>query len=169
MHVADQSERNALRIQALYEALKNTDAGAAMACYAEDAYFEDIGFRLRGRRAIGRMWSLVCDAERLEVKFSDISAEGNRGQGFWVARYPPIIARPSRKQDKRFEVCNASHSAFLFSADGLIAEHRDTCDPKAWAAQAFPFPLSTLMGNVGFLRRLLAGAKLARHSRLHPD
>ncbi len=165
----DPSEANAQRIRSLYLALQNGEALAAAACYAEDSYFEDIGFRLKGRRRIGEMWAMVCDAKRLVVDFSNVVTKGNRGRASWVAAYPPIIATRARKKNPAFDVINPSKSTFVFSDDSLILEHRDECDARAWANQAFPFPISVAMGNIGLLRRWMAGAKLARHVRQHPS
>ena len=165
------NQANAARIRSLYEALKRHDARSAAACYAEDSFFQDIGFRLKGRQRIGEMWSLVCGEPLLEVAYSDadIEADDERGRGFWTASYPPIAALPGAKANKRNFVINPSRSSFVFSPDNLILEHCDDADPKAWAAKAFQVPfLGSLMGNVEWARRLGSRFILARHTRAHP-
>ena len=51
---------NARLIAMLYTAIKNADPNAIIACYADDAYFEDIAFQLHGKARILDMWRLVC-------------------------------------------------------------------------------------------------------------
>jgi hypothetical protein len=154
-------------VRRLYEALGRRDAAAATACYAEEAHFEDIGFRLHGQRAIGRMWRFVC-ASDLSVEPGEIVSGPDGVRGHWLAIYPPLMASRSRKQDRRYYVRNATTSTFRFD-DGLIIDQSDDCDPRRWAEMAFPFPISSVMGNLGFVRRLFARADLARYAWKHPD
>ena len=49
-------------IEKLYAAFAALDAKSMALCYADDAYFEDEAFSLRGRHQIGGMWSMLIDA-----------------------------------------------------------------------------------------------------------
>ena len=55
---------NAQTIERFYEAFARLDAPAMAACYASDAAFDDEAFSLRGRRQVGGMWRMLCDATR---------------------------------------------------------------------------------------------------------
>jgi ketosteroid isomerase-like protein len=154
---------NAQRIETLYAAIAKGDPDAAMACYAEDAYFEDIAFRCRRRKHIHEMWRMVCHAKPM-VTFWSAVADDQRGNGHWTADY--MFGKTDSKPGRR--VVNNSTSAFTFRGDGLIIEHRDHCDAMAWARQAFPFPASLIVGSVGPLRRLAAAFKLKKFLHAHP-
>jgi ketosteroid isomerase-like protein len=154
---------NAQQIETLYAALAKGDANAAAACYADDAYFEDIAFRRHRRKEIHEMWRMVCYAEP-EVSFGSVTADDRRGSGRWTAEYMfgKIDNPPGRP------VTNHSTSEFTFHDDGLIATHHDRCDAKAWARQAYPFPKSFLAGSIAPLRRLAAACKLRKFLKAHP-
>ena len=51
-------------IEQLYACFASLDARGMAACYADDAFFDDEAFSLRGRHAIGGMWSMLTDAIR---------------------------------------------------------------------------------------------------------
>jgi hypothetical protein len=137
-------------IETLYSSLRDNKPETAAACYAADARFEDIAFRLKGRESILQMWRLVCSRE-VGVTFDSVVADDQKGGANWVAKYK--MAKTRRK------VTNPSTSHFAFR-DGLIVDHRDRCDAMAWAAQAFPFPLNLAIGSIEPLRRYIAGKKL---------
>src|SRR5688572_3374272 len=78
---------NALLIERLYTALEARDPKAMAACYADNATFEDIAFRRKGREEIYQMWRLVCST-KVCSKIDEISADNNnKGQADWVADY----------------------------------------------------------------------------------
>jgi ketosteroid isomerase-like protein len=147
---------NARVIERLYTAIQNADPKAIAACYAEDAYFEDIAFQLRGRKRILEMWELVCHAAP-KVCFdpASISADDRKGHGRWRAKYiyGKTATAPGRPVD------NTLTSEFAFR-DGLIVDHRDGCDAMAWARMAFPFPKSLIAGSIPPLRRYIAAQRL---------
>ena len=121
---------NARLIETLYRSLRDNDPDAAAACYADDAHFEDIAFRLDGREGILQMWRLVC-SRKVGVTFDSVAANDQKGGANWVAKYM-IGAR---------KVTNVTTSRFDFRG-GLIVNHVDQCDAMAWATQAFPFPVA---------------------------
>jgi ketosteroid isomerase-like protein len=147
---------NAQLIEKLYSALRDGDPSAAATCYAHDAKFQDIAFRLQGRERIHQMWRLVCHGN-VAVTFASIVADDQTGGGHWVASYSfgKSATKPGRP------VVNKTTSEFIFR-NGLITSHRDRCDAKAWAAQAYPFPINLLAGSIGPLRRYMAHRKLHR-------
>jgi ketosteroid isomerase-like protein len=154
---------NAHLIEKLYSSLQVADANAAAACYASDAEFEDIAFRLKGKKDIRNMWRMVCHAEVTVVKFQAEFADDESGRGSWVAKYmfDKVESPPGRK------VVSNICSEFVFR-DGQILSHLDTCDPMRWAKQAYPFPKSLLVGRIAPLRRLGAKRKLDKFVRDHP-
>jgi len=137
-------------IDTLYAAIRDDDARAAASCYAADAHFEDIAFRLDGRERIHQMWRMVC-SRKVEITFDSLVASDRKGSGHWVARY---IFRDTGRR-----VVNDITSEFIFQ-DGLIQDHRDRCSAMAWASQAYPFPKSLLAGLISPLRRHKAQQKL---------
>lgn len=153
---------NSQRIEALYAALAKGDPDAATACYADDAYFEDIAFRRHGCEQIHQMWRMVCHAKPM-VTFWSAVADEQRGSGHWTADY--MFGRTDAKPGRR--VVNNSTSAFTFR-DGLIVEHRDHCDARAWARQAYIFPTSLVAGSIEPLRRFVAERKLEKFLQAHP-
>ena len=118
-------------IETLYSSLRDNKPDAAAACYAADAHFEDIAFRLDGRESILQMWRLVC-RQKVGVTFGSVVANDQKGGAHWVAKY--MIDETRRK------VTNPTTASFDFR-DGLIVNHVDRCDAMTWASQAFPFPL----------------------------
>ena len=141
---------NAQLIESLYSAIRDNEPNRAAACYSESARYEDIAFRLEGRKSISDMWRLVCSRE-VKVVFDSIVADDNQGTGHWVFRY---TFSETGKQ-----VVNDMHSHFSFR-DGLIVDHHDKGDAVSWAKQAYFFPKSFLVGHIGPLRRFGARKKL---------
>ena len=141
---------NAHLIATLYSSLRDDKPDAAAACYAADAHFEDIAFRLDGRERILQMWRLVCSQE-VGVTFDSVVADDRKGGANWVARY--TFTDTGRK------VTNPTTAHFAFR-DGLIINHVDECDAMAWATQAYPFPNNLAAGLIGPLRRYVARRKL---------
>ena len=121
---------NARLIETLYTSLRDNQLNTAAACYADDANFEDIAFRLESRERILQMWRLVCSRD-VGVTFDSVLADDQQGSANWVARY--TFTETGRK------VINPTAAHFAFR-DGLIVKHVDRCDAMAWATQAYSFP-----------------------------
>lgn len=134
-------------IETLYAAFARLDGAAMQACYAEDARFDDEAFSLRGRREIGGMWRMLCEATaarpdarahwRLEV-----SAITER-TAHWEAHY--LFSATGRA------VHNIIDAEFEFDAQGLIQRHRDRFDFWRWSRQALGTP-GLLLGWTPMLR-----------------
>jgi SnoaL-like domain len=147
---------NARRIAWLYSAINVGDLAEIAACYDEDAYFEDIAFRCKGKCKIMEMWRFVCHGgTRVEFDANAISADNWTGSGRWTAKY--MFGNTDTHRGRPVE--NDVISSFAFR-DGLIIEHRDACDPMAWARQALPYPISLVVGSIAPVRRAMAALKL---------
>ena len=137
------AEQNAALIQRFYEAFARRDAAAMATCYHADARFSDPAFPdLRGTD-IAAMWTMLCErAQDFSLSFSAVSAEGDRGQAHWEARY--LFSKTGR------QVHNVIDASFRFM-DGLIIEHADRFDFWRWSRMALGTP-GLLLGWSGFLR-----------------
>jgi ketosteroid isomerase-like protein len=157
---------NARRIALLYTAINVGDLAAIAACYDEDAYFEDIAFERKRKCKIMQMWQFVCHGgTTVEFDANAISADDWTGSGRWTAKY--MFGKTDTRCGRPVE--NAVISSFAFR-DGLITEHRDACDPMAWARQALPYPISLVVGSIEPVRRAMAALKLYKFIRTEgPD
>ena len=100
-----------------------------VSCYHPDIEFSDPGFPdLKGWRA-GAMWRMLIDkgSADLEITYSDIKADDNRGSAHWEAKY-------SFGKDKN-PVHNIIDAEFEFK-DGKIVKHTDRFDFWRWSRQA---------------------------------
>jgi len=150
--------RNAALIRTLYIAIQNADPEGIIACYADDAYFEDIAFQCPRKARIFEMWQLVCHSRpRVTIDFDAISADDEKGTGRWMATY--MFGKTEKKPGRRVD--NTVTSEFVFR-DGFIAAHHDRCHAMAWAVQAIVFPVSLLVGSITPLRRSLAERRLEK-------
>ena len=115
-------------IEGFYDAFARLDADAMAACYSPQARFSDPVFTdLRGER-IGQMWKMLTfRSTDLEVDTSEVEADGDSGSARWIATY--TFTQTGRK------VRNDVRASFRI-ADGLIVEHVDDFDFRAWARQA---------------------------------
>ena len=144
---------NAQKIQEFYTAIRRGEEAAAD-CYAPDASFEDIAFRLTNREDIRNMWRLVCSAAPV-VEFDSVSADAEGGRAHWTACY--VFGKTRSKPGR--PVKNDTTSEFRFR-DGQIVQQRDHADAPQWARQAYRFPIGIVLGRVGPLRRWGARRKL---------
>lgn len=150
------SHPNVRLIETLYNGIQSADPKAIIACYADDAYFQDIAFQRRGKDRILEMWRLVCHGKpKVTIVPNSIAADDRTGTGKWKANYcfGRTDTNPGRK------VANELTSEFVFR-DGRIIEHCDNSDAMAWARQAIGLPLSLLIGSITPLRRKMAERRL---------
>lgn len=133
-------------LEALYAAFARLDGAAMAACYAENATFDDEAFSLKGRREIGGMWTMLCEATK--AKGRDVWRIESRLTGdrsaHWEAWY--------RFSATGRLVHNVIDGEFEFDAQGLILRHRDRFDFWRWSRQALGSP-GWLLGWTPFLRR----------------
>lgn len=132
-------------IEAFYAAFARLDGAAMAGFYAEDARFDDEAFSLSGRREIGGMWTMLCEATRAKGRdvwrleasaITDTSAH-------WEAHY--------RFSATGRMVHNIIEAKFEFNDAGLIVRQRDSFDFWRWSRQALGTP-GLLLGWSPFLR-----------------
>jgi ketosteroid isomerase-like protein len=119
---------NRALIERFYSAFARRDHATMASCYAPDARFSDPAFgELRGPE-VAAMWRMLCErGTDLELDFSDVAADGERGSAHWVADY--TFSATGRR------VHNEIDASFRFR-DGLIAEHDDRFSFWRWSRQA---------------------------------
>jgi hypothetical protein len=142
-------------IERLYAAFARLDGAAMEACYAERARFDDEVFSLRGRRQIGGMWRLLCEATRAQGR-ADWRLEATaitERSAHWEARYR--FSATGRRVHNRIE------AGFEFDPEGLILKHRDRFSFWRWSRQALGAP-GLLLGWTPWLRRKVRAQALAR-------
>lgn len=163
MHAAHQQ-----LIETFYAAFARLDTDAMAACYAEDATFQDEAFKLRGKREVMGMWSMLCEAVRANgqdvwrLTWRDVTADEYGGHAHWDATYR--FSATGRMVDNHID------ASFGWSDAGLIAVHRDRFDFHAWARQALGTP-GALLGWTPWLKakvRAKAAASLRRHLERRP-
>ncbi len=143
-------------IETLYAAFARLDSEAMAACYAESARFDDAAFSLSGRREIGGMWRMLCEAVKA------------KGRDVWKLEVSAITDNSAHWEPVyRFSatgrmVHNIIDARFEFDGAGLILRHTDSFDFWRWSRQALGAP-GLLLGWTPFLRgkvRARAGASL---------
>jgi hypothetical protein len=143
---------NGLLLRRLFTALDDHDHRTMADCYDAAASFRDIAFDLDGKPKIQGMWQMICDGTDIRATFEVVHADDREGRVALVDHYTFT--------DTKFKVRNVIDSRFRFT-NGLIAEHRDYCDAKAWAAMAFHGGIrGFLAGRFRFVRSRAAEAKL---------
>lgn len=143
-------------IEKFYTSFSILDSETMAQCYHPDIVFNDEAFvNLRGQEP-GMMWKMLIERSKgnLNIRFSNIRIDGNKGSADWVAEY--IFSATGRKVE------NHIHANFDFK-DGLIYHHNDTFNLHRWASQAFGFK-GWLLGNFGFFRK-----KVQQTARLSLD
>ena len=145
-------------IETLYAAFARLDSDAMAACYAENARFDDEAFSLYGRREIGAMWRMLCEAVKA------------KGRDVWKLEVSAITDSSAHWEPYyRFSatgrmVHNIIDAQFEFDGAGLIVRHKDSFDFWRWSRQALGAP-GLLLGWTPFLRgkvRAQAGANLRK-------
>ncbi|KQX84579.1 nuclear transport factor 2 family protein [Variovorax sp. Root473] len=156
-------------IERFYSAFSQLDAATMATCYAPDAVFDDEAFSLRGRREIGGMWRMLCDATKAKgadvwrLNWRDVQADATTGSAHWDAHYR--FSATGRLVD------NSIDARFTFTPDGLIATHRDSFPFWTWSRQALGTP-GLLLGWTPMLRnkvRATAAANLANFLARQPS
>ena len=134
--------QHAAVLQQLYSSLDQHHATAMMDCYHAEATFHDIAFDLRGKDQIRAMWQMICSGD-IRTTFEVVRVDDRVGVVKLVDEYT--------FSDTGRRVRNPIESRFRFR-DGLIIEHRDCCDARAWADAALGGVSGFLAGRLRFLR-----------------
>jgi len=145
---------NADLLRKLYTSLNQHRYAGMAECYHREAIFHDIAFDLQGKDQIAVMWRMICSGD-LRATFEVVRADDRSGMAEVVDEY--TFAETGRR------VRNPIESRFRFR-DGLIIEHRDSCDARAWANAALGGFGGFLAGRLRFLRAWKANAMLRRFS-----
>jgi len=136
-------DANKALIERFYEAFGQCNGAAMTACYTPDAHFRDPAFGDLHGADIGAMWRMLTSrATDLKIELHEHEADETSGSAHWIARYTFSTGRP---------VVNDIQAKFRF-ADGLIDDHVDDFDFRAWAKQALG-PSGHLVALVPPLRR----------------
>jgi ketosteroid isomerase-like protein len=160
---------NEATINDFYSAFARLDPDAMAACYADEAAFDDEVFSLRGKREVMGMWRMLCEATRAKgadvwtLRFSDVKADGSKGQAHWDAHYR--FSTTGRIVD------NSVDAQFGFDPQGRIARHHDSFDFWRWSRQAMGTP-GLLLGWTPMLKakvRERAGANLRKFMASQPQ
>lgn len=130
-------------IDSFYSAFQARDHQAMARCYHPEVIFSDPVFtNLKGWKA-SAMWRMLCERGKdLELQYRDVEADDDKGSAFWEAHY--TFSQTGKK------VHNKIQAKFRLK-DGLIVEHRDTFDLKAWMGMALGWQ-GKILGQFGFGR-----------------
>ncbi len=153
MHSHEQHEQ---LLNNLFQCLNAHQPDGMANCYHEQASFEDIAFRLKGKKQIHAMWDMICsDNEKgksnIKVEIKELSVNDSSGHAIAVEDYT--------FRDESRGVHNRIVSKFEFR-DGLIYKQIDECDPVCWAHQAFGGIKGFFAGHIKAIRRFKAMNKL---------
>lgn len=116
-------------IEEFYAAFADGNPETMASCYHPEIVFEDPAFgKLHGKDA-SDMWHMLIERAKgnLEIEFSNIKADANKGGAEWIATYN--FSKTNRN------VVNKIKASFEFK-DGLIIKHTDNFDFYNWSKQA---------------------------------
>jgi ketosteroid isomerase-like protein len=145
--------KNAVLLRRLFTSLQARDHSEMADCYAPAATFRDIAFDLHDRSEIHAMWRMVCTTTTVTVTIESIEADDHAGRARIVDDYT--------FSDTQRRVVNPIESRFRFE-NGRIVEHRDECDARRWADQAFGGVKGWLAGRIRLLARVRRRANCSR-------
>ncbi|MDP4826837.1 MAG: nuclear transport factor 2 family protein, partial [Flavobacteriales bacterium] len=94
-----------------YLAFQDKNHSGMQACYAEDAHFSDPVFQNLNTLQVRKMWEmLVTRGKDLQIVFSDIEADDQKGKAHWVATYTcsPTGTKGVNDINATFECVNGS-------------------------------------------------------------
>ena len=155
---------NQKTIQRFFHCFAEGDHHGMQQCLHPDVEFSDIGFDLRGRQ-VGAMWHMIC-AKGTQIMFRNAQAGDSQGSTHWECHYDF-----QKDEDAApHSVHNIIEAQFRFE-DGLIREHRDSCDFERWARQALGL-VGFALGQTEFLHqqvRKSAKAKIEKFIAGHPE
>ena len=150
-------------IRSFYAAFQRRDWKGMQECYHDQVTFSDPVFTHLEGPAAKSMWHMLTTSARsLDISFSEVVADAQRGSCSWEARYP--FSRTGRL------VHNKIRASFEFR-DGKIIRHTDLFDLTRWAGMAFGLP-GKLLGWTPWMQnkiRSTAAGSLAKFMREHPE
>lgn len=150
-------------IRSFYTAFQHRDWKGMQDCYHDRVTFSDPVFpHLEGPEAKAMWHMLTTSARSLDISFSKIDADAQRGSCYWEARYP--FSKTGRL------VHNKIQASFEFR-DGKIIRHSDQFDLTRWAGMAFGLP-GKLLGWTPWMHnkiRSTAAGSLLKFIGQHPE
>lgn len=131
-------------IEEFFAAFASGEPETMASCYHPEARFIDPIFGKLEGSDIADMWRMLIQRSngKLEITFSDITADLVDGSARWTATYE--LSSTGRK------ITNNVRSHFIFR-DGLIGQQRDDFDFYRWNKQAFGFK-GWLLGKSTFMQ-----------------
>jgi hypothetical protein len=147
-------------IKKFYESFKVWNFHTMKSCYAPEAEFEDVAFKLKGADNVDVMWEMLCTRkDKIEVRVSNIHADEKTGTADWEADYlyPDGNEEPDRSKQK--PIANKIKATFEFS-DGKIIKHHDSCEVAKLAEMLFPGLLGVIVSRIPFLFPFTLSMKL---------
>jgi len=138
-------------IEAFYTAFSKADAPAMVSFYDDDIIFEDPAFGVLKGQDARNMWLMLVNPG-LELVFSGVSADNDKGRAHWEATY--TFGKTGRK------VINKIDASFEFR-NGKIIRHTDRFSFWKWSRQALGLP-GYLLGWTPFLQHKVRAQALER-------
>lgn len=118
-------------IETFYDAFQQRDHATMATCYHPEATFSDAVFVGLQGPEVPAMWHMLCERGKdLSITYKDVQATDTSGSAVWDATYT-FSATGNTVQ-------NHIEASFVFR-DGLIFEHRDSFDLRAWMGMALGF------------------------------
>lgn len=153
---------NAQLIEQFYRSFASHDYAGMQSCYDAAIDFADPVFTVQGKRAFAMWHMLVLSGKDMQLTFSSVQADADRGSAHWEARYTfSATKRP---------VLNIIDAEFKFN-NGKIVWHRDHFDFWKWSRQALGLS-GTLLGWSPIVHnkvRATAAANLDKFIASHPE
>lgn len=150
---------NAVLLENLFQGLKDKNHQKMASCYHADTKFQDIAFKLDGKKQIHAMWHMIAESD-LRATFNILNVDDKVGTVDLIVDYT--------FRDTGRPVHNEIQSNFRF-LDNLIIEHHDLCDARKWGLQA----LGPIKGLISWLipttRRKKASEIIDKFIDEHPE
>lgn len=135
--------QNTKLLHEFYLAFQEKNYQQMQSSYADEAVFKDPVFQNLNASQARKMWEmLITRGKDLQIVFSDIEADDQKGNARWVATY--TFSQTGKK------VVNDVHATFEFK-NGKIVRHEDHFDLAKWCRQAFGIK-GVLLGSTAFMQ-----------------
>ncbi len=147
-------------IETFYTALSEKDAETMISCYHEDVVFTDPIFGTLSSANARKMWRMLCtNAKDLDIHYTQVQAQDNRGAAHWEAQY--TFSKTKRAVHNRID------AKFEFR-DGKIIRHIDHFDIYSWASQALGWK-GVVFGKTSFFQKKLQKQTLQTLDKFNPN
>jgi len=132
-------------IEEFYSGFADANSATMTSCYHPEIVFQDPVFGILEATDVKDMWEMLLEKSQgnLEINFSDVHSEGEKGSANWSAKY--TFSSTNRK------VFNKIQADFEFK-EGLIYRHIDHFNLYAWSKQALGWK-GVLLGWSPFFKK----------------